>query len=64
MLNARVTGVDMMIEDISEAPHFSNHAIIEMNFNPVLFMHNYPFKGSNRNVGACLLDALGFAPTA
>ena len=59
-VEARVTGVDIMIEDIKDAPHFSNHAIIEMNFNPVLFIHDYPFEGTNREVGKAVLDTLGF----
>ncbi len=59
-VESRVTGVDIMIDNIKDAPHFSNHAIIEMNFNPVLFMHDFPFKGKNREVGKAVLDALGF----
>ncbi len=58
-VGSEITGIDMMIKDPSEKPHFSNHAVIEANFNPVLFIHQYPYQGENRDVGAAVLDLLG-----
>jgi len=59
-VGSAITGIDMMIKDPVEKPHFSNHAIIEANFNPVLFIHEYPYQGEGRPVGAAVLDLLGF----
>jgi len=48
---AVICGVDMMIGD-TEA------AIIELNFNPAIHIHCYPFKGENRQIGKKILDLL------
>lgn len=57
---AKMCGVDMIIKDPKKAPSASNHAIIEINFNPALYMHAYPYKGNKIPVGEAVLDALGF----
>ncbi|WKY48781.1 bifunctional glutamate--cysteine ligase GshA/glutathione synthetase GshB [Eubacteriaceae bacterium ES3] len=59
-VGAKICGVDMMINDITENATKSNYSIIELNFNPALHIHNYPFKGKNRHVEEKILDLLGF----
>ncbi|MGB6130042.1 MAG: bifunctional glutamate--cysteine ligase GshA/glutathione synthetase GshB [Psychrilyobacter sp.] len=58
--NATICGVDMMIKDIKELPNDNNHGIIEINFNPAIHIHCYPYKGKNRKLGEKILDSLGF----
>jgi len=57
---ATICGVDMMIKDIKELPNNTNHGIIEINFNPAIHIHCYPYKGKNRDLGNKILDSLGF----
>lgn len=52
-VGARICGVDMII-----GPH--DYGIIELNFNPVLYCHDFPYEGKNRHTGRAVLDALGF----
>lgn len=59
-LDVKITGLDMMIDDFTEEASLSNYAIIEMNFNPAIHIHCYPYKGKNRKLNAKVLDALGF----
>ena len=54
---ARICGVDMILSDPERE---SDYAILELNFNPVLYIHNYPYQGTNRHVGDKILDLLGF----
>lgn len=58
--SAKICGVDMIIQDIEANPDEENHVIIELNANPVLYPHNFPYKGKNRHVEEKLLDLLGF----
>jgi glutamate--cysteine ligase len=51
-VGAKICGVDMIIGE--------DHGIIELNFNPVLYFHDFPYEGKNRHTGKVLLDALGF----
>lgn len=55
-VKAHFCGVDMMIENTKE----NKYAIIELNFNPALFIHRYPSKGEPILVEKKVLDALGF----
>ncbi len=59
-LNVNITGLDMMIDDISSEATKDNYSIIEMNFNPAIHIHCHPFKGTNRKLNHKILDALGF----
>ncbi|MFD0960473.1 bifunctional glutamate--cysteine ligase GshA/glutathione synthetase GshB [Paenibacillus chungangensis] len=55
---ATFCGVDMMIDDLtSEASDF-NYSVIEINFNPAIHIHCYPYKGKNRKADEKLLDLL------
>jgi len=55
-VNARICGVDMMLEDYCNEN--SNYAIIELNFNPAIHIHCYPYKGVERKIGVEVLKVL------
>ena len=59
-LNVKITGLDMMIEDVNQPARKDNYAIIEMNFNPAIHIHCYPYIGKNRQLNEKILDSLGF----
>lgn len=59
-VGARICGADMIIRDIAEKPDATNHSIIELNFNPALHIHDYPYRGQNRHVAEKVLELLGF----
>jgi glutamate--cysteine ligase len=58
-VGARISGVDMMIQDVQAEPAADNYGIIEMNFNPALHIHDFPYRGRNREVERHVLDLLG-----
>lgn len=55
-MDAKVCGVDIIIEDKDDMN--SSYSIIEVNFNPSLYMHNYPYVGKNRRTEEKFLDVL------
>ena len=57
-LDVKITGLDMMIDDISQPATEENYAIIEMNFNPAIHIHCHPYRGQNRHLDQKILDAL------
>ena len=59
-LKVKITGLDMIIPDISEEANSYNYAIIELNFNPAIHIHCHPFQGKNRKLNEKLMDALGY----
>ena len=59
-LNVVITGLDMIIPDVSAEATSDNYAIIELNFNPAIHIHCHPFKGKNRRLNEKLMDALGY----
>ncbi|QVL56792.1 MAG: glutamate--cysteine ligase [Simkaniaceae bacterium] len=59
-LGVKICGVDMMIPDPKSVPTKENYTIIELNYNPVLFIHDYPYRGKRRSVAGPLLDLLGY----
>lgn len=59
-VGARICGADIIIPDIRTKPKDADYAVIELNFNPALHIHNYPYKGVNRQVEQKVLDLLGF----
>ena len=59
-VGARICGADIIISDVKAKPNKDNHSIIELNFNPILHAHAYPYKGQNRHVENNVLDLLGF----
>ena len=59
-LNVVITGLDMIIPDVSAEATDDNYAIIELNFNPAIHIHCHPFQGKNRKLNEKLMDALGY----
>lgn len=59
-LNVVITGLDMIIPDVTAEATHDNYAIIELNFNPAIHIHCHPFKGKNRKLKEKLMDALGY----
>lgn len=46
----------MMLEDYSDEN--TNYAIIEINFNPAIHIHSYPFIGIERKIAVEVLKLL------
>ncbi|WP_415345817.1 bifunctional glutamate--cysteine ligase GshA/glutathione synthetase GshB, partial [Clostridium perfringens] len=46
-VKALICGVDMVIDNIEEEAKEKNHGIIELNFNPAIHIHCFPYKGEN-----------------
>jgi glutamate--cysteine ligase/glutathione synthase len=59
-VGANICGADIIIKDIYTKPNKMNYSVIELNFNPALHIHNFPYKGENRHVEEKVLDLLGF----
>ncbi|WP_042349408.1 bifunctional glutamate--cysteine ligase GshA/glutathione synthetase GshB [Bacillus massiliigorillae] len=55
-VEAKICGVDMMVEDLQDEN--SAYAIIELNFNPAIHIHSFPYKGTERNIAAHILKLL------
>jgi len=55
---AMFCGVDMMIDNIEDEASLTNFGIIEINFNPAIHIHCYPYKGKNRKADEKILDLL------
>ncbi|MBM9578718.1 bifunctional glutamate--cysteine ligase GshA/glutathione synthetase GshB [Leptospira sp. 201903070] len=56
-VDAKICGVDIILKDLEKE---GDYRILELNFNPVLYIHNYPYEGKNRDVGNKILTLLGF----
>lgn len=59
-VGAKICGADIIIQDITAIPDPSNYSIIELNFNPAIHIHDFPYQGKNRQVEKKVLDLLGF----
>ena len=57
-LGAKICGVDLISADICADPAHTEHAIIEANFNPAIYTHQYPAEGKSRPVAFAVLDML------
>ncbi|PQJ28038.1 bifunctional glutamate--cysteine ligase GshA/glutathione synthetase GshB [Rubritalea profundi] len=57
---AEITGLDMIIPDIDIPASAENYSIIEMNFNPAIHIHCFPYRGKNRHLNSKLMTFLGF----
>ena len=60
-LNVAITGLDMIIPDYTQDATSDNYAIIELNFNPAIHIHCYPFEGKNRKLNEKLMEILGYS---
>ncbi len=58
-VDATICGVDMMLDQMEEFDE-KGYGIIELNFNPAIHIHCYPYRGKNRGLGKKVLDKLGF----
>lgn len=58
IMKVNITGVDMLIEDITRPARNDNFSVIELNFNPAIHIHCYPYQGKNRRVGDKVIEAL------
>jgi glutamate--cysteine ligase len=59
-VGAKICGADIIIKDIKAVPTKTNYSIIELNFNPALHIHDFPYQGENRHVEKKVLDLLRF----
>lgn len=59
-VGAKICGADIIIRDIKAIPDKDNYSIIELNFNPALHIHDFPYQGQNRYVEKKVLELLGF----
>lgn len=59
-VGAKICGADIIISNIYEEPNLKNHSVIELNFNPAIYIHNFPYIGKCRNAAKKVLDLLGF----
>lgn len=57
-VGATICGVDMMIKNINNPYPENNYAVIELNFNPAIHIHTYPYRGENRQLAKRILHAL------
>ena len=57
-VDAKICGVDMVIDDYRIEASEQNYGIIELNFNPAIHIHCYPYKGKNRQAGERVLQLL------
>lgn len=57
-IGANICGVDMMIDDYTNEN--SQYAIIELNFNPAIHIHSYPYIGKEREIAKEILEILDF----
>jgi len=56
-VGAKICGVDMIIKNTNEEA-LNNYCIIELNFNPAIQMHCYPYIGTKRKIGDKILKLL------
>lgn len=57
-VGAVICGVDMLIKDINKPVDHSNYTIVELNFNPAIHIHTYPYKGEDRKIAYQLLELM------
>jgi len=58
--NAVICGIDIISSSIEKKPDPATYAVLEINFNPVLYIHEFPYLGKQRHVGRKILELLGF----
>lgn len=59
-IGAIFCGVDIILKNPKEPANLQNFGILECNFNPVLYIHEFPYSGAGVKTGPPVLDALGF----
>jgi glutamate--cysteine ligase len=58
VVGAAVCGVDMLIRNIHNPYPENNYTLLELNFNPAIHIHTYPYQGKDRKIAQRLLQAL------
>jgi cyanophycin synthetase len=53
-----VAGIDIVCQDISKPLRQQHGGVIEVNAAPGIRMHQYPSRGTPRDAGACIVEAL------
>lgn len=56
VVGAKICGVDMIIKDYDDEN--SSYGIIELNFNPAIHIHSYPYIGKEREIAKDILKLL------
>jgi glutamate--cysteine ligase len=62
-VGAKICGADIIINDIEEnheKDYTSGYGVIELNFNPAIHIHEFPWKGEKRFSEKKILKLLGF----
>jgi len=54
-IGATICGVDMMIPSLERE---DDYGIIELNFNPAIHIHSFPYEGKERPIGETVLDLI------
>jgi len=54
----------MIVPDPADSREDADYAIIELNFNPALHIHDFPETGRNRQVERPVLDLIGIVSPA
>ncbi|OON96723.1 MAG: bifunctional glutamate--cysteine ligase/glutathione synthetase [Epulopiscium sp. Nele67-Bin005] len=57
-VGAKICGVDMIIEDYKNPDR--GFGIIELNFNPAIHIHSFPYKGEERQIAKKILELMNF----
>ncbi len=57
-VGAKISGVDIIINNIKTKPNSGNYVVLELNYNPALHIHSYPCRGIDRRPAAKVLDLL------
>lgn len=57
-VNAQICGVDMLIKNYKTPYIENNYSIIELNFNPAIHIHTYPYQGKDRKIANRILHLL------
>ena len=58
-VGARISGVDIIADDVSRRADGENYAVIELNFNPAIHIHDFPWQGKNRRLEEHVFRLLG-----
>jgi glutamate--cysteine ligase len=54
----KISGIDIIIQDIDAAPAPGNYIVVELNAPAMLSMHDFPYIGKNRYVEKYVLDVI------
>lgn len=60
IVHGKIVGIDIVIPDLKQPATEQSYCILEVNHNPAIWLHDFPYEGKNRNVGRPILNLLGF----